>query len=385
METAKQLLKILVWLVIGGVAGYFIGTGIGSLISGNSFDVSTDKISSMAAGEGMLVFFTAILAIITGFVVLVSVHEAGHLVAGLATGYKFVSFRIFNLTFIRMDGKMKIKSFGVAGTGGQCLLLPPDKPLEDIPSAWYNAGGVLANIMVLILGIPILLISENPFVIEFTAVFLMIDLLMILSNGIPMKLNGLGNDGYNLLHMHKDLKSKKSIIMQLRANALIQQGLRPVEMPSELFRMEEVADWKNPLEVSLPLAHASLLVDRMEFDKARSEFEEMYGHRNEIMQLYNFEIAGELAFCAMVTGDTALAERVLEPKVRKYIQTYSKVMSGKQRILFAMALYLEGDIAKASEIFRKLESEKDKYLLQGEVRSDLAIMRHLCDIHGIAV
>lgn len=385
METAKQLLKILIWLVIGGAAGYLIGAGIGSLISGNSFDASIGKMSSMEQAEGLLVFITAILALLTAFVVLVFVHEAGHLVAGLATGYKFVSFRIFNLTFLRIDGKLKLKSFGVAGTGGQCLLSPPDKRLEDIPSVWYNAGGVLANIVVLFIGIPVLFLCNNPFVIEFVAVFLMIDLLMIISNGIPMKLNGMGNDGYNLLHMQKDLKSKKSTMMQLRVNALIQQGMRPMEMPSELFPDEEVCSWKNPLEVAFPLAHASLLVDRMEFDKARSEFEEMYSHRGDIMQLYNFEIAGELAFCAMVTGDTELAGRVLEPKVRKYIQTYSKVMSGKQRILFAMALYLEGDTAKASEIFRKLEAEKDKYLLQGEVRSDLAIMRNLCDIHGIAV
>lgn len=115
----------------------------------------------------------------------------------------------------------------------------------------------------------------------------------------------------------------------------------------------------------------------MEFEEAKKEFEELYSHRAEIMQLYNFEIAVELAFCAMATGDTALAERVLEPKVRKYIQTYSKVMSGKQRMLFAMALYLDGDARRAGEILNKLEAEKERYLLQGEVRSDLAIMRHL--------
>ena len=36
----------------------------------------------------------------------VVLHEAGHLVCGLASGYRFVSFRIFSFTWIRQGGKV---------------------------------------------------------------------------------------------------------------------------------------------------------------------------------------------------------------------------------------------------------------------------------------
>ena len=102
----------------------------------------------------------AILILLFSIFLQVLLHEGGHLVCGLATGYRFVSFRIFNLTFIRKDGKLCIKRFSLAGTGGQCLLTPPERPLEDIPTTLYNLGGVLANLLTAILAfLPLLTVD----------------------------------------------------------------------------------------------------------------------------------------------------------------------------------------------------------------------------------
>ena len=38
-----------------------------------------------------------------------AIHEAGHLIFGLATGYKFLSYRIGSFTFIKEEGKIKVK------------------------------------------------------------------------------------------------------------------------------------------------------------------------------------------------------------------------------------------------------------------------------------
>ena len=36
-----------------------------------------------------------------------AIHEAGHLFFGLATGYKFLSYRIGSFTFIKEEGRIK--------------------------------------------------------------------------------------------------------------------------------------------------------------------------------------------------------------------------------------------------------------------------------------
>ncbi|MBO5413517.1 MAG: hypothetical protein J6A29_04410, partial [Clostridia bacterium] len=69
------------------------------------------------------------LVIIIGFIAyLISsylhtiIHEAGHLVFGLLSGYKFVSFRIGNIMLIKIKNKLKFKKFSLLGTAGQCLM-----------------------------------------------------------------------------------------------------------------------------------------------------------------------------------------------------------------------------------------------------------------------
>lgn len=370
----KTILKLIGGLIIGIIAGLAIAAVISVLFTDTTLSEFTDNLLSTTGVEVIKASIVGMAAFIISIVVLIPIHELGHLVCGLLTGYKFVSFRIFNFAFIRIDGKIRMKKFAVYGTGGQCLLTPPDLPLEQIPTVWYNAGGVLANAMVLLLVIPLFFINLHPFALEALAIFCLTDFILILINGIPLKLDGISNDGYNIIYLNRNLLSKRAIVLQLCSNALVQNGIRPKEMPDEWFVWRTDIDYRNPLEVSIPLMHASRLVDQMMFEDAYNEFAELYSHKADIMQLYVNEIACELAFCALATGQNATATELLDPELKKYIDAYKNVMSSKQRILCAIALYLDNEKSTAEKIFRKLDADREKYLLQGEVKSDLAIM-----------
>lgn len=76
-------------------------------------------------------------------------------------------------------------------------------------------------------------------------------------------------------------------------------------------------------------------------------------------------------------GDEKGAAELLDDKLRKYIETYKKVMSSKERILCAVSLRLDHDPDKALSIYENLRDRAGDYLLQGEVRSDLAIMHDM--------
>ncbi len=373
----KTIFKLLGGLLLGGLLGLLIGALVVVLFTDTTWSEYIQKYYSIDISEGLAVFFVAICSLIVSLLIIIPIHELGHLVCGLLTGYKFVSFRIFNWTFIKIDGKIRIKKFAIAGTGGQCLLTPPDLPLEKIPTGWYNFGGVLANIILLLIVIPFFFLDLNPFVVEALAVFAMIDTIMILMNGIPMQAGGIGNDGYNIKLLKNNLLSKQGIVNQLRANALIQDGIRPKDMPDALFSNPKDINYKNALEVSIPLMYTSRMIDNFQYEDALCEMESLYSHKDEIMPLYVKEIACELVFLYLRTGNLDKAEALLDKDLRKYIDTYRKTMSSKERILVAIALYLDKDEAKAKEIYEKFNSRKDQYLLQGEVKSDLAIIQDM--------
>lgn len=376
------MLKSIVKMILGFAGGIAIGFLIACVViicfTDTTFPEFLEKLTSTNLSETMTAAGVAVLAFIVSIFVLVFIHEAGHLVCGLLSGYRFVSFRIFNFTIIRMDGKLRVKRYSVAGTGGQCLLTPPDLPLDKIPTGWYNFGGVFFNLIALLIAVPFLfLVKGHPFVTETIAMFVLADILLILINGIPMKISSAGNDGYNMLFLKKDPIGKRALVEALRANALVQEGVRPKDMPAEWFVVPENICYRNQLEVSIPMMAAARLVDEMRYAEALEAYERLYEHKDEIIPLYVNEIACELVFLRLMGGDEKGAAELLDDKLRKYIETYKKVMSSKERILCAVSLRLDHDPDKALSIYENLRDRAGDYLLQGEVRSDLAIMHDM--------
>ena len=134
----RQYIGLLFFLVIGGVCGWFFGYYLGETVSEGASPGET----LMSVGILLLGFYVMLYLQIV-------VHEAGHLVFGLLTGYRFSLFRIGSLTFLRdpVSGKIRVKRMQLAGTGGQCLLVPPQPVDGKIPFALYHLGGSLMNLI----------------------------------------------------------------------------------------------------------------------------------------------------------------------------------------------------------------------------------------------
>lgn len=377
MDTIISILKMILGLIGGVLIGLIIAAIIIVCFTDSTFAEFITKIQSAKFGESMIAAGLGIIFFIISILILVIIHEAGHLVCGLLSGYKFVSFRIFSFTIIRSNGKLRIKRFAVAGTGGQCLLTPPDLPLDKIPTGWYNFGGVLANIIAVLVVAPFFLIADNPFVGEAIVIFILAGVFLIIINGVPMKISGAGNDAYNMIALRKNMLSKRGLVDALRANALIQEGIRPKDMPDEWFVVPDNIDYRNQLEVSIPIMAASRLGDEMEYQKALVDFERLYSRKDKIIGLYVKEIACELVFLRLICGNIEGAKALLDPMLMKYIETYRKMMSSKERILCAIELKMNNDRDKALKIYQDLDERKNDYLLQGEVLSDLAIMQDI--------
>lgn len=324
----KKVLKLAGGFMVGACIGFVGVIGVRVLVLGDSFDGLHSKFAETGMLETVGISLLAILILLFSIFLQVLLHEGGHLVCGLATDYRFVSFRIFNLTFIRKDGKLCIKRFSLAGTGGQCLLTPPERPLEDIPTTLYNLGGVLANLLTAILAfLPLLTVDGLPYLLKFFLLMLsLIGILLAGMNGIPMKMGGIGNDA---------------------------------------------------LQVTIALMSASRLLDCEEWEAAYNAFEKIMSHRHEVIGLLIKETACELLFTALVTKRTARAEELYTDELDTYIRQYKDVTSSKQRLLCALALYRDKDTAKAKEIYEATCQRKNKYLMQGEVSSDIALMKSI--------
>lgn len=375
----KQIFKLIGGLLLGACIGFIGVTLIIALFTDLSLNTFFEKLQKIELLELIGVMLYSLIAFALSFALQIILHEGGHLVCGLLTGYRFVSFRIFNWVFIKEKGKLRIKHFSIAGTGGQCLLTPPDKPLKEIPVILYNLGGVAANLLTATLALVILLTTETlSYPLELFLIFMcIIGFFLGILNGIPFKMKSISNDATNLCLLLKDETSKQTLVYLLHMNALAQKGMRPKEMPKKYFLLPEKIDYKNSLQINHCMMVAGRMMDEKRWEECRLFLEDLMAHKDDILALFAKETACELLYLSLQTGNEERAKELYTDELSLYIQQHAKGMSSKQRVLCALALYLEKDQIKAQKIYDDLVSNRDQQLMQGEVKMDLDLMEYM--------
>ena len=218
---------------IGVLLYMLIGVGCGVLIM-RYMDLMTGD--SGHIGKQMVLFGVLALSVYAAIALQTVIHEAGHLVFGLATGYQFSSFRIFSWMWVKENGKLHFKRLSIAGTGGQCLMAPPELKDGKMPFLLYNFGGAIMNLIAsaVFFGISLLLPSSSLLVLLFQ-VLALIGAAFAAMNGVPLRLGPVDNDGCNALSMMRSSEAVRAFYIQLKANELISKGTRLKDMPAEWF------------------------------------------------------------------------------------------------------------------------------------------------------
>ena len=372
----KQILKLIGSLILGGCIGFVGATLVILLFTDISFNTFMEKLQKIEALELIGVMLFSLITFVLCCILQIILHEGGHLIGGLLSGYRFVSFRILNWTIIKEEGKLRIKHFNIAGTGGQCLLTPPEKPIHDIPVVIYNLGGVMMNLLTATLSLILLITTEElPYPIELFLIFnCIIGFFLGILNGIPFSFGAISNDANNMRLLLKDEQSKQTMVHLLHINAFVQKGMRPKDIPDFYFTCNKPINYKNPLQINLYLMVIGKLMDEEQWEICYNKLEDLIKHKDEMLDLFIKETACELLFISLITGRQERAKELYTEELSRYIQQYAKIMSSKQRILCTIAFYMEKDRVKAEKIYKKLALQQDRMLMQGEVKMDLALM-----------
>ena len=371
----KTAVKIVIGLLVGICAGLLLAGLIVTLVK----DMTWAEYFTKFDASVIPLFLHLFLAMVLAVIVQIAVHEAGHLVGGLMSGYRFVSYRVGSFALIRRDGKFMFKRFGIAGTGGQCLMLPPDRPIEQIRTMPYDLGGVVANLLLSVLCVIVLLCVDLDFSYAVYPVMMAIAGFGFAAlNGIPININGMPNDGMQAVMLRKDMVTKRVLFTLLKAYALVQDGMRPRDLPAEWFDCELDKENINPLVVNTLAMKVGVLLDRMEWEEARELCAALLEKENHIPVIFLFEFRCEYVFTLLVTGEKAKAAEIYADKtLQAYIRQTQEIMPSRQRLLCAVSLLLDNDRAKAEEIAAKVERNREQYISLGEAISELEIMKSL--------
>lgn len=361
----KKRKKINLALVLVLAGSLIIGGLCGLMVARVALDRSTDF------GGYMLTMFGLLLGLYVVLFAHIAIHEAGHLIFGLLTGYGFSSYRLGSFMWLMEDGKLRFRRLSIPGTGGQCLMTPPDIVEGKIPYVLYNLGGCILNTVTALIALVLWLVLPKDSVISvLLAMTALFGLILAASNGIPMRMGGVDNDGRNALMLGKHPKAMRAFWLQLKVNEQLARGIRLKDMPEEWFAAPRQEDMDNSMIAAQAVFGVNRLMDEGRLTEARDRMEELLRQDSAMIGLHRNLLVCDLVFCEL-TGENRPEKisELLTKEQRKFMQAMRKYLS-VLRTGYALALLAEKDMEKAKKLLEQFEKAAKSYPYPCEVRSE---------------
>lgn len=361
----SKIMGMLLPLAVGIVCGIAVSAYCNSIAGSTSF------------GEYILYLMLGLLAIVLAAVLQTIIHEAGHLIFGLISGYQFSSFRVGSLILLKTEnGKLKLRKVSIAGTSGQCLMSPPDIEEDGyLPVGLYNMGGVIMNLISAMLFLWAYFFSGGTWFLS--VLFLALSVFGLgfgLMNGIPMKISGVCNDGYNTISLGRDSGALGAFWTQLKINEQTAKGKRLKDMPWDWFLMPNEKQMQNSLTASMAVFRASRLMDEQHFTEAGRLMDGLLNDSNAIPDLYINLLVCDRIYCELLgNNNTDMINSLMTKKQRRFMKQMGSFPS-VIRTRYALSLLQEKDreAAKAAKLL--FENCAKDYPYASNIQSERELM-----------
>ncbi|MDO5424608.1 MAG: hypothetical protein Q4F41_12860 [Eubacteriales bacterium] len=364
MKKVKKALPYLFFMLMGGVCGVVIVRYLTAALP-----------ADLPAGRYFFLLFLFLLEMYLAIFLQIVIHESGHLLFGLLTGYRFSSFRIGNVMWIKEGGKIRLRRMSIAGTGGQCLLIPPDLKDGKCPYVLYNMGGSLMNLITAaVFGLIGFFLGDGSPLSPLFWMLAIIGVVFALMNGIPMRMGGVDNDGYNAWSLGENAEALQAFWLQMKVNEQISNGVRLKDMPEEWFAMPSEEGMQNSMIAAIAVFACNRLVDQGRFAEADAQMTELLARKSGIIGLYRNLLTVDQVYCELVGENRAeRIEKLWDKDFEKFLKSM-KTFPSVIRTEYTYALLYEQDRAKAEKISEKFEKVAKKYPHPNEIRAERELM-----------
>ena len=357
--------------IVFSILGLLLGIGIGLLIIRDIdlLEVSLPLFFLVYAAEGLMALVCYLVSLIA--------HEGGHLVFGLASGYRFSSFRVGSFMISEENGHLVTSRYSLAGTGGQCIMDPPDMKDGEIPYILYNMGGVMMNLICasicLLIGLAVL---QVPYVSTFFLMMVVINIYMALTNGIPAKAGLVANDGFNTVAISRSKAARRAFWIMMKGSVLAGRGISVTQMDEEWFQLPDEKDMNNEITSYLGVLRENRFMAAHQFDEALALAEKLLKYP-AVLPIYQKGLICDIIYCRILNGNNDISEL----KDRE-TAAYLKQMKDNPSVIrtsYAVSLMVENDQSKADECLKQLEKVALTYPIKSDIDAERELIRILAE------
>lgn len=329
------------------------------------------------------------LAILTvTYILQLIIHEIGHLIFGLITGFHFSSFRVFNNVLIKNNRRFTIKKVSSKGSMGQCLMRPPKNTKDYKPYALYNLGGIILNS---ISGCIFIYIVFSNFNISssiriFTLFMGYYGVGFAIFNGLPLRVFK-NNDGNNFMNFIKYKETLDSYYILLELLGELQAGKTYGELSYNKIKVGNGQDLTLPLLGLHKIWECYYFMDNYNWSKAKECLLSLELYMERLSKDIKETVQLELLFLKIVMGECSLdidelyhnnieliESNELDIDILRVKKVYEICLINKK---FKNASILNKDI-----VIKEFDRLFKDYLYSGKVMFNKKMLQAVLDIKG---
>ena len=315
------------------------------------------------ASTGNFIYLFIFAYLFASYYLQIIIHEGGHLVMGLITGYRFLSFRIGSFIWLKRNGKISFGRYNIPGTGGQCLLLPP--PVNEdgsFPTTLYNMGGVIFNLITaLISTLLALLLRPMPYIALFFVFFGLIGIYFAIVNGIPFPHAMIPNDAVNARLIRKSPTAMRAFYLSERILEGIVNGQHIYELPDEWFELPSEEEMQNSFTTTIAVMACERQISKQNYTGAKDMIRSLLDAPIEMADYHRNLLKCHLIVCLLLTDSTEdEVNAVLTKEQKKFIQLFSSTLEGVI-CQYALSMLWEKDSKKSDVAEVQFAKLKERY------------------------
>ena len=352
----------LIMMGIGGLCGAVMTLVLGDVFEGLGF---------------VLGLALELLILIIAYFIQIVLHEAGHLVAGLMSGYGFGSFRIGGIMIHKENGRLKISKHAVAGTGGQCIMKMPPMTDGRYPVIFYNLGGVLMNLVTVPICVLLAVVSKNLSVLYvFFVMMALTGLITALTNGIPLKMGMLNNDGSNVKELYNNPEAMRSLWCQFKVVEELGEGRKLSDMPDEWFFMPSAEGMNNSIAASAAVFLENRLMADGKFKEAAELCDKLLAMDSALIGLHkNLLLTDRITVGLLLSENASQMAALYESTEYQLFAKQMKTNISVIRASYAYARLVKSDDKLSAEALANFNKCAPTHPYSVEVESERALIK----------
>ena len=270
---------------------------------------------------GTVAWLAAVVVLLTvSYLLQIVVHEAGHLALGLATGYRFRSVSRGQL-HARRAGRAAAPQAAFHSRDG------PGSASWGRPTSWTGASPTgsttwaarLANTLVALVAAALAFALPQRLATIFFAFLALVGVAFALTNGLPLTVGGVNNDGKNLRAAGESPDALRAFWVILKIGEAQADDLRVKDMPAAWFAVPaDSGQLRNPLIASVAVLACNRLLDEGRTPEAAGAIRDLLERETGTPGLHRSLLKVDLAYCELVGENRAAeVERTLDADARK--------------------------------------------------------------------